>query len=437
MNQDDPIFLKEFYRRLSDRPLEPGDPLYVHLYGTGIGHPDPVEDLAKGIEWADTLETAQLFSGFRGTGKSTELRRLKARLEQAGNFKVVLCDMQSYLNLTWPVDISDFLIAVAGAFSEALAEDPDLLGKDLSKESYWERLGNFIKKTNISIDGLSVGAEGVGVKANLKQDPSFKKTLQDEMKGHLGALSDDVQKYMKSCVEALKKKHGDETQVVLLLDSIEQIRGTSVNEKEVYASVETLFQGHSDKLKFPYIHTVYTVPPWLKIRSPGVAGLYSNSEHLPCIKVRNPDGTPNRQGLDAVETLVAKRGDWQRLLGNRETLDKIVSASGGFLRDLFRLLQRCLRQAADAPLPINDNAVEMALHHVRNSYLPIATSDAVWLNRVGRTHRAELAEGERLGDLSRFFDTHLVLCYRNGEEWYDVHPLIADHVKTLASGEPT
>ena len=29
-----------------------------------------------------------------------------------------------------------------------------------------------------------------------------------------------------------------------------------------------------------------------------------------------------------------------------------------------------------------------------------------------------------LPSLSRFFDTHLVLFYRNGEEWYDVHPLV-------------
>lgn len=30
--------------------------------------------------------------------------------------------------------------------------------------------------------------------------------------------------------------------------------------------------------------------------------------------------------------------------------------------------------------------------------------------------------------LARFFDTHLVLCYRNGDEWYDVHPLVSEQV---------
>lgn len=435
MTQDDQTFLKEFYRRLSDRPLDPDDPLYIHLYEQIGNHPDPVEDLARGIEWAETLETSQLFSGFRGTGKSTELRRLKAHLQNKGGFKVLLCDMQEYLNLTTPIDISDFLIAIAGAFSEKLAE-PDLLGKDPSRESYWERLRNFLTKTKVTLNGISADIDGVGIKANLKQDPSFKAHLQEEMKGHLGSLAADVRTYLESCVTALKKVHGDDTQVVLILDSIEQIRGTSVNEKEVYASVETLFQGHSDKLRLPFVHVVYTVPPWLKIRSPGVASLYSNSEHLPCIKVRNSDGTSNSDGLDAIEKLVSKRGDWKRLLGDRESFDKLVLASGGFLRDLFRLLQRCLRQAADTSLPIDSDAIDMAEHHVRNSYLPIAYADAKWLSRVAISHRAELIEGERLGDLSRFFDTHLVLCYRNGEEWYDVHPLIAKHVEELAKSDP-
>jgi len=72
---------------------------------------DPVKLLARAIEWTPG-ETVQLFSGFRGTGKSTELRRLRKHLKDEG-YLVVLCDMQDYLNLSMPVDITDFLMAVA------------------------------------------------------------------------------------------------------------------------------------------------------------------------------------------------------------------------------------------------------------------------------------------------------------------------------------
>jgi len=114
----------------------------VPLYEKGATSPsDPVNELQATIEWSP-IESAQLFSGFRGTGKSTELRRLKAQLEKAppeqGSTKVVLCDMQEYLNLTTPIDVSDFLLAVAGAFGDALKTDPALLGEDVMQSS--ERL---------------------------------------------------------------------------------------------------------------------------------------------------------------------------------------------------------------------------------------------------------------------------------------------------------
>jgi hypothetical protein len=39
----------------------------------------------------------------------------------------------------------------------------------------------------------------------------------------------------------------------------------------------------------------------------------------------------------------------------------------------------------------------------------------------------------QLPDLARFLDAHLVLCYRNGHEWYDLHPLIRDTVIAQAA----
>src|SRR5262245_20859615 len=117
---DDQVYLRDFYRALVDRPLEPDEHWSVDLYrDTALTTYDPVEQLATGIEWQD-YQSTHLFSGFRGTGKSTELRRLRARLQQTGRHVVILCDMVDTLNLATPVDAADFLIGVAGAFGDAL-----------------------------------------------------------------------------------------------------------------------------------------------------------------------------------------------------------------------------------------------------------------------------------------------------------------------------
>src|SRR5271169_3148049 len=107
------------YQGLEDRPLQPGDPLYQPVYG----HPgceDPIQLLQDNIEFADS-ESLNLFSGFRGSGKTTELFRLQQRLEQSG-YVVLYADALDYINPSAPIQISDLLIILAGAFSDTLQE---------------------------------------------------------------------------------------------------------------------------------------------------------------------------------------------------------------------------------------------------------------------------------------------------------------------------
>jgi hypothetical protein len=61
--------------------------------------------------------------------------------------------------------------------------------------------------------------------------------------------------------------------------------------------------------------------------------------------------------------------------------------------------------------------------------LPIAAEDATWLRRIAESKRPELESIKELPRLARFFDTHLVLNYRNAEDWYDIHPLLQDVIR--------
>jgi hypothetical protein len=107
-------------------------------------------------------------------------------------------------------------------------------------------------------------------------------------------------------------------------------------------------------------------------------------------------------------------------------------ASGGYLRDLFRLFQALLRQARGRTLPVDAAARELVMDEIRNSYLPIPNQDALWLDRIRQSGSAELDEGGRLPELARFFDTHLALTYRNGKEWWSVHPLLEKQIERQA-----
>lgn len=383
--------LREFYQNLSEGPLEPDHPWYVPLY-LGPSGADPVQGLARRIEW-EPLESAQLFSGLHGTGKSTELRRLRRLLEERG-FKVVLCDMKDYLNLAMPIDISDFLMSIAEAVSDALA-DPGLLG-------HWRR------------------AAGFG------QAP------QQRVKGHLAALTEDVRTVLADCVKALRNKHGEDTRVVILVDSIEQLRGTWTSQAQVFASVESLFFAHADKLRFPGMHVVYTVPPWLELRSPGLAGLYDGAYSLACVEVREHGGQPHAPGLERLRKLLAQRGDWRSVVAQAE-LDHVLSQTGGCLRDLLCVVQGMLMNAADREgRALEREAVDFELAKLRNDYLPVAMQDARWLLGLAG-HEAEGLTRAAFLDLPRLVDRQLLLRYGGAEARYELHPLIRKSVERLAA----
>ncbi|QRK11748.1 hypothetical protein JQX13_17740 [Archangium violaceum] len=428
MKTEDLAFLRSFFRAVTDQPIEfngTDASRYVPLYETPELAPhDPVKLLARPIQFA-LGQSVQLFSGFRGSGKSTELHRLRKYLGEQGDYKVVLCDIEDYINLSQNVDIIDFLLAVAGAFGDALQKE-GFLPNDPSREGYWERFTNLLKRTNISIPDLST----VGLKVALKSDPSFRETLQKRMSGHLGTLVEDVRAYVTGCVKKVKERHGPDTEVVLLLDSMEHIRGTSTNATAVQDSVVNLFTSHSDKLHFDHLHVVYTIPPYLKVLYPNLGTLYSPGgvQVLPALKVRDSSGNVFQPGLDLLERLISARGPWQRLLGpERETLDKLSLLSGGHLRDFLRLFSEIIRRADRLPVPVE--TVDAAIAQVRTEFLPIADADAKWLHLIATTHGVALPEIKQLHDLARYLDTHLALYYRNGNEWYDVHPLVRDVVK--------
>ncbi|MEM6796431.1 MAG: hypothetical protein AAF725_20840 [Acidobacteriota bacterium] len=428
----DPDFLRTFFRELQSEPLEPGDEHYVPLYeDPDLVDVDPVDPLARGIEWTPG-ESVQLLSGFRGTGKSTELRRLRKRLQDAG-FLVALIDIEDHLNLTTEVDVSDFLMALAGAFGRALAA-PALLDDDGLEEGYWERIRAFLSGAEVASTTLDTRVPGVHLKVALKSDPTFKKRLQQQMAGHLTALVEEVRGFLRDAVEDLKKKHGSKVETVLLVDSMEHIRGTSANAEEVHKSVEALFASHADKLRLPALHVVYTVPPFLKVRYANLGALYGPGglHTLPAVKLRESeteDGNGDHHwqpGYDALERVIHKRGDWSRLLRSRQRLHRLIELSGGQLRDLLRLVAEVIRRSDK--LPVSDRAFEAAIHQIRNEFLPVSDLDAVRLAHVSETHRAPLGSKAELADFAHYLDTHMVLCYRNGHEWYDVHPLIREIV---------
>lgn len=417
--------LETFYNQLDDHPLEPDDAFYEDFYERQPEH-DPIQQLATQILWSKAA-SVNLLSGQRGSGKSTELRRLRKKLTDKGCV-VLLCDMRDYLNLTQPLEITDFFISLMVSVN---LEAQVVLGKDFGKKSYWDRLITFlnqeVKIGDLKLEG-NIGGGKIGISASLKDDPTFKARLQEHLRGHVFKVVKQAHDFAMEIVQWIRDEVGDPNQkVVLLIDSMEQIRGVGKQASEVYQSVENLFSAHADKLDIPLLHVVYTIPPYLTTLAPNLGRILGGNSacNLPSVHIRDRAGTPDPTGLAIMRSILHRRYPSYQEIFPDSQVDRMALVTGGDFRNFFRLLRDALVKASGTlALPVPDRIVTDAENHLLRDMLPIAEDDREWLKKIGESKAPKLPSDSELSRLARFFDTHLVLNYRNGEDWYDVHPLL-------------
>ncbi len=367
-----------------------------------------------------------LLTGFRGNGKSTQLKRLKGLLEQDG-CHVVLVDMTQYVLMTKPLDISDFILSLM----VALVAEGENEGFGGIVAEYWQQLVQFLN-SEVKLDGLNVGTDPVSLALQLKTEPTFKQQLQDALKGHVTTLVKDARAYVVKLVEAIRKRAGDpDKKVVLLVDSMEQIRGVGTEASDVHNSIVNLFSGHAPNLRFDLLHLVYTIPPFLTPLMPNTARNMGGDTvtSWPNIHVRCADGLPDEQGLQIMREIIARRyAGWGQVF-SKEQLDRLAAASGGDVRDFFRLIRECLvtcMLAADRL--VTDVTLENAESEIRRGLLPIAKDDGRWLAEIHRCKDTALESVAELPRLARFLDSNLIMNYLNGKPWYDIHPLLEQEI---------
>lgn len=428
--------LGEIFRNLEIKSVEPNDHLYVNMWE---GSPyDPVARMRTRIEWSST-ESLQLFSGFSGAGKTTQLRRLKQELSAAG-YLVIYADAEEYLNLGEPLDIADLLYTVAGALSDGLEQHGVALPKG---ESYWTRLSHFLTTSKIEVKELTIPSGVADLKAELRESTTFRQKLQQHLSGHIRELTKQAHEYAEEGIRAVHDKYGGDKRVVLLLDSLEKLRATPSNEQEMMDRLEKLFRNHLQTLGFPWIHCVYAVPAWLR-----EVVAYSDITLIPSIKLVESRDSCARSvhGWRVMRELISRRmtEDGSRFVfgdpdhdGNFRLADRLIEMSGGAPRDLLRLFREAILLASSAQMPLNERLVETAIATVRNE-MRVSVRDAQWLETVARTKAADLPTSDKsdINHYMRMLDNHFILCFRNDSDWYDVHPLIRHEVQRIVALNP-
>ncbi|HEY9596736.1 MAG TPA: P-loop NTPase fold protein, partial [Cyanophyceae cyanobacterium] len=213
-----------------------------------------IEELGRTITLFSPDEpTCQLFTGHLGCGKSTELLRLKAQLEEQG-FHVVYFESSQDLDLA-DVDISDILLAIARQVSTSLEAANIKL-----KPGYFANLFNEIADFLQTPIDLSWGAElsfGIAkITAQTKDSPKLRGQLRQYLEPRTNGILEGINELIERANNELKRtgKQG----LVVIVDNLDRVDSSPKPMGRMQP--EYLFIDRGEQLRRLKCHLVYTIP---------------------------------------------------------------------------------------------------------------------------------------------------------------------------------
>ncbi|MFV0457191.1 MAG: hypothetical protein ACK5MT_00230 [Actinomycetales bacterium] len=433
MTPDEEDFLTLLHQNLEQRELRPDDPRYVSVtdHAAAFG-PDVILELSRELSRSSVGAMAFL-TGTRGSGKSTQLLRLKQQLTERG-FAVAYVDLEDYLNLRQPLEITELLYGMVGAISDAIAQERWIPTEDAIALG-WGRLADWLRNQlsritltpeaeaslGVDLPGLMTGK--VSVKAELRQDESFVAAMNRYLQGRTSELARAANEAVDAMVDRLRTASDTRGEtwkgLIVLFDSLDHVRGTDFTH--VRRALQEVFDRHARTVRLTGARTVFVVPQWLHLEE--------TVRRVVNVKVHDRSGECFEPGIDALVEIVRRRvpeGSLDRLFPDPDQLRDFVADSGGHLRDLLRLVRNA--ETSAVALPFDGPLLHRARQLERERMTPIADDERACLRHVRATHHVPLPSQDEWEALAGLFDRHLILGYLNGQLWYGVHPLIVDEI---------
>ena len=398
---------------------------------------DCVAKIKQALDWADT-PGCYLFSGHRGAGKTTELKRLMQELEES-DIAAFYCDVEDYLDLNDPKKAQTELVftALAGLGDEIRKK----YRADVLQESIWERINNKLQtKVELSPKLNIPGVSGAAIEFSLQENVRFKQELIDFAE-QSSRFDQEAQDFAAELCKIIKQQSGRQ-KIVLIVDSLERLSAPRGEEQTLFNSLKSLFFNHPARLALDDINLIYTVPPYTDAVLPNVSAYYADTFYLPNFKVidkREADkqAKENAEGIKNMVSIVEKRdAGWCNYI-SENVLKHLAWLSGGNVRRYFSLIRQLLKKAAlaNTGFPVSDPNSAVVRRAISEEARPLqwlTAEDRRWLDLIRRGSGEFAQEIENLevdfSPIIRLFDHSLVLNYQNGAPWYQVPPIVYERL---------
>lgn len=333
-------------------PFDKMQDYYVDL-ANGRGE-DVVKRMRRAIVVSPNKPTCQLLAGHIGSGKTTELLRLKMELEQRG-FQVLYCAIDDYLQTT-TMGLTELWLVILNLLVQQLEKQGESLSlaylpNAIREIELWLRvaapigIATYCPRIQKIIQALQERP------ANHNQ---LQTTLESRLKNSLLAAGEEVTAIAVERFKQMGKKG-----LVILVDNLDRLNPTQT---------EVLFGEGGKYLRQFQCHLIYTLPllaiahtdeQWQERFQHNFKG--NAPIFLPNLYLCDRQGIVNSQSLHLLRQVILKRifpnppqdiseeKSLEQVSDRPETLDHLCLASHGHLPYLLSLLYSCL-QFQDLPI---------------------------------------------------------------------------------------
>jgi energy-coupling factor transporter ATP-binding protein EcfA2 len=346
--------LRNAYRICNPEPLIGQDIEKYYVDLSSVRNTETIQNITTKLAFLEPAEFCTiLFTGHRGCGKSTELRKIEKQLNL--EYYVVYLEVDAELDIN-DTEYTDLYLLIIKKVADELYKigakfDNRLLN---SFESWFKDITN---ETEESVEkGISIQTEAEAgfkipfiskllakllaqIKGSQKQKQVIRQTLQKDisrLQADINLLLDDARKKLNQKAPQYEKGF------LIVLDNLDRIPPDVGNH---------LFFDYAAQLQGLHTTIIYTVPISAVYSDKNLSKTFGSPNIMPMVNIyefnlHQCDLKYRQDRLEVFASLIEQRVDIDSVFESRQQLLDLVKASGGHVRQLMQMAAKSFLTAA-------------------------------------------------------------------------------------------
>jgi hypothetical protein len=430
MKDKDSDLVQRVYREFGPDPIKPerqGE-LYVDLQDVR-GRMDAVSRLNERIRLAEGKPTCQVLAGHKGSGKSTELFRLKKELESGPKpFFVAYVKADDDIDRN-DVDFLDVLVALVRQLASQIKKREGVRLKPGYFKDRLQRLGELLT-SEIEFRKFELGSALAKFAGEIKGSPDARKKIREILEPDTNNLLNAANDVISEAVLELTKR--DKAGLAIIFDDLDKM---TVRPHDTGCTTdEYLFVNRAAQLTGFHCHVIYTMPLSLAYSHQEQAIKNSYGGDVPVVPMtkiaaRPPKTTPCKEGVEKFRQVLARRlaaanSPERDVFASDEVRDRLIALSGGQPDQLMMLVREAI---VSHQLPVTKDSLDRAQRDgkrefarlLRREHWPIIQE----VRRSGNYDRSRATDDDAI--FRELLQSRAILQYVNADEWYGLNPMVA------------